>query len=264
MTGEAPSPAAGEMTLVEHLAELRSRLIRMVLALAVGAIIGYVLFPQLLDILIRPYCNVPAAFRPTPEGGCALVATRALEPFSVRMKTSLVFGLFVGGPVIFYQLWRFITPGLTSRERRYSLPFVVLSQLLFATGMVFAYVIIPQGLHILLGFGGKDITPLLSAGDYLSFVLTTAVAFGIVFELPLILVFLSLLGIVHAKGLRAFRPYALVINLTIAAVVTPTTDAVTMLFMAAPLAVFYELSIVAAWFIERGRRKRAETEERVG
>ncbi len=207
MTVEQSSPPAGEMTLFEHLAELRSRLIRMVVALALGAIVGYILFPQLLDVLIRPYCNVPAAFRPSPESGCTLVATRALEPFSVRMKTSLVFGLFVGGPVIFYQLWRFVTPGLTSRERRYSLPFVVFSQLLFATGIAFAYLIIPKGLHILLGFGGKDITPLLSAGDYLSFVLTMSVAFGMVFELPLVLVFLSLLGIVSApRGCASSAP----------------------------------------------------------
>lgn len=245
------------MTLVEHLAELRDRLLRAGLALIAGAVVGYVVFPYVLDFLIAPYCDVPTAYRPDPEGGCTLVATRALEPFSVRIKTALVVGLFVGGPVIFYQLWRFITPGLTEQERRYALPFVTLSQLMFAFGFAFAYLVIPQGLRILLSFGGDDIAPLLAAGDYLSFVLTTAVAFGIVFEIPLVLVFLALVGIVRSEQLRRFRPYALVANVAVAAVVTPTTDAVTLLFMAVPMTLFYEIAIWSAWLIER-RRRRAE------
>ena len=245
------------MTLVEHLAELRTRLFRAAVALAGGAVVGYLVFPEVLDLIIAPYCDVPTSFRPDPDGPCRLIATRALEPFSVRIKTSLVVGLVIGGPVIFYQLWRFITPGLTDRERRYSLPFVVLSQLMFAAGIAFAYLIIPQGLRILLGFGGDAITPLLGAGEYLSFILTTAVAFGVIFEVPLVLVFLSLVGVVRSDQLRRFRPYALVLNVTLAAIVTPTTDAVTLLFMAGPLALFYEGAIVAAWLIERSRRRRS-------
>lgn len=244
------------MALVDHLAELRTRLFRAALALTAGAIVGYIIFPTLLAFLIAPYCDVPKAFRPG-DGGCALVATRALEPFSVRIKTSMVFGLFAGGPVIFYQLWRFITPGLTTRERRYAMPFVTMSQLMFAAGITFAYIVIPQGLKILLDFGGDDIAPLLSADEYLSFILTTALAFGLVFEIPLLLIFLSLLGMVSASGLRKFRPYALVLNVAVAAVVTPTTDAVTMLFLAGPMALFYEIAIIAAWIIERRRRRRA-------
>ncbi|MDX1620041.1 MAG: twin-arginine translocase subunit TatC [Nitriliruptorales bacterium] len=251
------SIVGGEMTLVEHLAELRNRLFKAALALTAGAVVGYALFPQVLDLIIAPYCGVPTAFRPDPEGPCRLIATRALEPFSVRIKTSLVIGLLLGGPVIFYQLWKFITPGLTQKERRYSLPFVVLSQVMFAAGMAFAYLIIPQGLRILLGFGGETITPLLSAGEYLSFFLTTAVAFGVIFEIPLVLVFLSLIGVVTAAQLRRFRPYALVLNVALAALVTPTTDAVTLLFMAVPMALFYEGAIVAAWLIERSRRRGA-------
>lgn len=249
--------AGGEMSLVEHLAELRTRLFRAALALVAGAIVGYVVFPEVLDFIIEPYCDVPSAFRPDPEGGCRLGAFGALEPFTVRIKTSLVVGLLLGGPVIFYQLWRFITPGLTTKERRYSLPFVVLSQVMFVAGMAFAYLVIPQGLRILLNFGGETITPILGAGQYLSFVLTTAVAFGIVFEIPLVLVFLSLIGVVDARKLRDFRPYALVLNVLVAALVTPTTDAVTLLFMAGPMALFYEAAIVAAWLIERSRRRRA-------
>lgn len=244
------------MTLVEHLAEFRDRLVRALIGLVLGAAVGYAIFPWLIDVLMQPYCQIPDAFRASVDGECRLIAIGALEPFAVRFKTALIVGLFLGGPVIFYQLWRFVTPGLTRRERRYALPFVVLSQVLFAGGLVFAYLVIPKGLEILLNFGGDAIAPALTAGQYISFYLSTSVAFGIVFELPLILIFLVLARVVTGPQLRRFRPYALVLNFVVAAIVTPSTDAVTLLFMAGPMALFYEISIVAAWFIERGRARR--------
>jgi sec-independent protein translocase protein TatC len=246
------------MSLFEHLAELRTRLFRAALALTAGAVVGYVLFDPIMDQLIAPYCALPQAFRANADGECGLLAFRVLEGFSVRIKTSLVVGLFLGGPVIFYQLWRFVTPGLTTRERRYALPFVLLSQLMFGIGIAFAYLIIPQGLGILLSLGGENIVPALSAQEYLSFVLTTAVAFGLVFEMPLVLVFLSLVGMVSAAGLRRARPYAVVAMALLAAVVTPTTDPVNLFFMAGPMILFYELSIISAWLIERSRRRRQD------
>jgi sec-independent protein translocase protein TatC len=251
----AASPAPGEMTLIEHLGELRVRLTRAALALVLGTAVGWVVFPHVLDLLLTPYCATPQAYRDA-DGNCALVALRALEPFSVKIKTSLLVGLFVGGPVIFYQLWRFITPGLTRTERRYALPFVVLSQVMFGLGIAFAYVVLPQGLRILLGFGGDQIDVVLSAQEYLSFYLTTSIAFGLVFEIPLVLTFLALVGILNSSQLRRFRPYAIVLNVVVAALVTPTTDAVTLFLMAGPMALFYEFAILASWLIERARRKR--------
>lgn len=244
------------MTLVEHLTELRTRLLRAVLALVVGTVVGYVVSLQVIDVLVQPYCEIPNLRFATEDGGCALLGLGALEPFNVRLKVSLVVGLFLGGPVIFFQVWRFITPGLTPRERRYTLPFVIGSQVMFAFGLVFAYFVIPQGLEILLGMGGDVIDPALSAQQYLSFYLATSLAFGIIFELPLVLILLAMVGLVSSAQLRQFRRYALVLNVVVAAIVTPSTDAVTLLFMAGPMALFYEVSIVAAWFIERGRRKR--------
>ncbi|MBW3658376.1 MAG: twin-arginine translocase subunit TatC, partial [Actinobacteria bacterium] len=241
--------------LLEHLSELRVRMTRAALALALGTVVGWIVFPEVLDLLLDPYCATPQAYRDA-EGNCALVALRALEPFSVKIKTSLLVGLFVGGPVIFYQLWRFITPGLTRTEKRYALPFVVLSQVMFALGLAFAYLVLPQGLRILLGFGGDQVDVILSAQEYLSFYLTTSVAFGLVFEIPLVLVFLALVQMLNSAQLRSFRPYALVLNVVVAALVTPTTDAVTLLFMAVPMALFYELAIIAARLIERARRRR--------
>lgn len=244
--------AAGEMTLAAHLRELRTRVFRMVLALVAGTIVGYALFPYVLDLLIDPYCAVTAAVR---TDSCNLIALRPLDPFSMRIRTSMVIGLVVAGPVIFYQLWRFVTPGLTSRERRFTLPFVVMSQLMAMLAVLFTYVIIPQALAVLLTVGGPRIEPMLSATYYLSFFLAMCVAFILVFELPLVLVSLTIVGAVKAPGLHRARPYAVVSMVVLAALITPTTDAVTLLLVAGPMWLFYELSIGLAWLIGRRRER---------
>lgn len=249
------APNAGEMSLAEHLGELRTRLIRVFIAVALAAVVGWVAFDPILGFLMGPYCEVPSEFRALDES-CGLIATRVLEEFSVRIKISLVVGLFIAAPVVFHQIWRFIAPGLTTKERRYTMPFVIGSVVMFAAGGAFAFYVIPRGLRILLGIGGGRIVTLLSAGDYFSFIITTIVAFGLIFEVPLLLVFLALLGIVDSTQLRRFRAYAIVANFFLAAIITPTTDPVTMLFMAGPMVVLYEASILAARLIERSRRRR--------
>lgn len=241
------------MTLAEHLSELRARLVRSLLAVGAGSVVGWFVYEPLLTFVKQPYCDLPEAFR--VRGECQLIVTRVLEAFSVRIKIALVVGLILGAPVLLHQLWRFITPGLTGRERRYTLPFVVVGQMMFLAGAGFAYFVIPKGLAILLGLGGEQLATLLSAGEYLSFVLTTTIAFGLVFEVPLVIVFLALLEVVDSHQLRRLRPYAVVINFFIAAVITPTVDAVTMLFMAGPMVGLYEASIVATRLIERSRRR---------
>ncbi|MFP4148337.1 MAG: twin-arginine translocase subunit TatC [Nitriliruptoraceae bacterium] len=239
------------MPLVEHLRELRTRLFRAVVALAIGTAVGYAVFPFVLDLLIEPYCEVL-------DGGdnCSLIALRPLEPFSVRIRASLVIGLFLGGPVIFYQLWRFVTPGLTRRERRFTLPFVVLSQVMFAAGILLAYLIIPQALTVLLAMGGPRIEAFLSATEYLSFFLRMCLAFAMVLELPLVLAALVLVGVLDHSSLKRGRPYAVVAMVTLAALVTPTTDAVTLLAVSAPMLLFYEATIIFAWFVARRRDRR--------
>lgn len=243
------------MTLGEHLAELRVRLLRVVIAVLLGAIVGWMLYDPLLAFLKRPYCELPGAFR--VEGQCQLVQTRVLEGFSVRVKASLVVGLILTAPVLFHQVWRFIVPGLTDRERHYTAPFVVLSQLMFLFGAAFAYLVIPRGLSFLIALAGGEVATLLTLAEYVSFVLTTVAAFGIVFEVPLALVFLVAVGVLSRRQLRRYRPHALIGSALVAAVVTPTPDAVTMMFMLVPMALLYEGSILAAWFIERSRRRRA-------
>lgn len=253
MAAEAPLP--GEMTLLEHLEELRGRLVRVAAAVVLGTVVGYVVFPTLLDLLIEPYCAVVADLSAARE--CNLIILRPLEAFSVRVKVAMLVGFFLGGPVIFWQLWRFVSPGLTDRERSLAAPFVVLSQVLFGLGIAFAWFVLPNALGVLTSLGGPRIVPNLTAAEYISFILTTSVAFGVVFLLPIVLTFLALIDVLTAEAMRTARPYAVVAVSIVAAVVTPTTDPVTMLLMMAPMLVFYELSILFAVLFERRRRKRA-------
>ena len=248
--GSFPGRRRGDMPLGDHFREFRNRVLRAGVAVLAGAVVGYLVFPGAVGILLEPYCRAIGA-----TGSCDLIVLGPLDPFLIRIRAAFVAGIFVGGPVIFYQLWRFITPGLTRRERRYALPFVVLSQLMFGAGLVFAYWIIPRGLSVLLALGGDGIRPLLGANEYLSFLLAMGLAFGLVFELPLVLVFLALLGIVTSEAMRRVRRYAIVANVILAAVITPTGDAVTLLFVAGPMLVFYEVAIGIAWLIERARRR---------
>lgn len=239
------------MPLAEHLREFRTRFLRAAIAVSLGTVVGYAAFPSSVDLLLQPYCRAIEA-----TDACDLIVLGPLDPFLVRLRAAFVAGIVVGGPVLLYQFWRFVTPGLTRRERRYALPFVVLSQIMFAAGIVFAAWAIPRGLSILLALGGDSIRPMLGAREYLSFLLTMGLAFGIVFELPLVLVFLALAGVITSEGMRRFRRYAIVVNVVAAAIITPTVDAVSLMLVAGPMMLFYELAIVIAWLIERARRRR--------
>ena len=167
------------MSLVDHLEELRDRLIRSVGAVALGSVLGWFLYGRVLDLLLRPYCDylatVPERLRP-PQG-CGLYFMSALDPMLIKLKVVLAVGLFVALPVILWQAWRFVVPGLTKRERRMAVPFVGSSVVLFALGALVAYVTLPKGLSFLLGFAGPQFAPLLTGDRFLSFVLLVALAF---------------------------------------------------------------------------------------
>lgn len=237
------------MPLSEHLREFRRRFTLAGTAVTIGAVVGYILFPRYFDVLLRPYCDVVGA------DSCRVNAFRATDPIAVRLRASFVVGLFLGAPVLFHQLWRFIAPGLTDRERRFTLPFVILSQVMFGFGLLFAAWFVPTGLSVLLTLGGTDIQPLLGANEYLSFLLAMGIGFGVVFEIPLILVFLGALGVISATGLRSARRYAIVGNLMVASLVTPT-DILSLLVVGVPLILLYEVAIIVVSLIERGRARR--------
>jgi len=243
----------GAMTLVEHLEELRRRLFFALGAIAVGALIGWFLYDPLLRLMTRPFCDWVHTLPPNrrPPQGCQLIVTGAIDPVMVKLKVVAFLGLFIALPIVLYQLWAFIVPGLTKRERRMAIPFVASSLLLFALGALVAYLTLPKALAFLLGFSGSQITPFLTATSFLSFVLLVALAFGLTFEFPIVLIFLNLAGVVSTRQLRDWRRGAILFIAVFAAVITPSSDPYTMFAMCIPMWLFYELSIIVGRLLKR-------------
>lgn len=231
------------MPLVEHLAELRRRLIISIIALVVGATIGFILYNHILNFLITPYREVTHKNQ--------FVFFDPLEAFATRLKVAAWSGVFIASPVILWQLWRFITPGLHKKEKRFAIPFIVASIVLFLMGAVVAMITFRPALRFLVGVGGANLTPLFSASKYLSLVMLMIVAFGVAFEFPILLVFLELAGVVPSQKLRKWRRPAIVIIVTVAAVITPSQDPYSLFAMAVPMYVFYEASIVVGRLLKK-------------
>ena len=233
------------MTLVEHLGELRSRLFKAALALAVGATVGFAVANPVLSWLTDPYCQAQ-------EGkNCQLVVIDPLEGFGTRIKIALFIGVIIGGPVILWQVWRFVTPGLHKNEKRYAIPFITTSILLFVAGAVVAVVTFPRALEFLISIGGPELVPLFSPSKYLRLYLLVVVAFGISFEFPILLVFLQLARILRSEQLRKWRRGAIIAIFVFAAVITPSQDPITLLAMAVPMYAFYEISILLGRALKR-------------
>jgi sec-independent protein translocase protein TatC len=245
------------MTLVEHLAELRSRLIKAILALTLGAAVGFVLYEPVLDVLVEPYCDVKAdqVENATDLGpadqGCDLVVTDPLESFSIRLKLSTYLGLLLASPIIFWQVWRFITPGLYAREKRLAIPFVASAFLLFALGAVTAWLTFPKTLQFFAAFGGDSLTLLYTPGKYLGLLTIMMLIFGLAFLFPIFLIFLQLAGVLHWRRLSSWRRYAIVIIFLVGAIITPSGDPITLLALALPMVLFYEGSILIGRFALR-------------
>jgi sec-independent protein translocase protein TatC len=241
------------MTVVEHLEELRYRLIVMVVAVAVGMIPGWLLYGPVLHLLQSPFCDwvhsLPRLER--PPAGCDLVVQGVVEPILLKMKIVMFIGLAIALPIVLYQLWEFVTPGLTDKERRIAVPFIASSVFFFALGAVFSYFTLKGGLNFLLGFGGTTLTPLLTAPRYLTFVGFMVLAFGLSFEFPLVLIFLAYVRVLPSQKLRAWRRWAIVAIVFYAAIVTPSQDPITQLAMAVPMYLFYEGSILVARLMKR-------------
>jgi sec-independent protein translocase protein TatC len=238
---------AGTMTLLEHLEELRHRLIVIILALAVGSIPAWFLYEPIKRTLQDPYCDFIArnpTFNPFEGGKCGLVFSGPVDAFTIKLKIVLYLGLALMLPIVLYQLWAFIVPGLTARERRYAIPFIVTSVALFAAGAAFAYLALPRGLEFLLGFAGEGVFALLTFDRYVGFVVLVILAFGFSFLLPVLLVFLELVGVLTPERLGAWRRYAILGIAIFAAVITPTGDPITLLMLGVPMYLFYEAAII--------------------
>lgn len=244
----AANPQAA-MSLVEHLAELRHRLFIALIAVGVGMVVGFLLYHRVLDALTNPYCDVKHAV--DARSTCRLVVTDPLESFSIRLKLSGYVGLLLASPVVLWQLWRFITPGLKDNEKRYAVPFVASSVVLFLMGAALAIVTFPKTLEFLAAFGGSDLELLYTPGKYLGLLVMMMLIFGIGFEFPVVLVFLEIAGILHWEQLAKYRRHAIVAIFVVDAVITPSGDPVTLLAMAVPMSLFYEAAILIGRFAIR-------------
>jgi sec-independent protein translocase protein TatC len=234
--------ATGTMPLVEHLMELRKRILISIGAVFVCAVIVFVLYNPILHFLSKPYEDVT---------GRELIVTDPLAPLLVRLKVSGYGGLALAIPIVMWQIWRFVVPGLHPRERRYGVWFILSAVLLFALGCVVAWFTMTKALEFLLEIGGPSITPLIDANKYLTLVMLMFAAFGVAFEFPLLLVFLLLVNVLNTEQLRKGRRWAAVGISVFAAVITPSADPFSMLFMAVPMYLFYELSILIGRVMKR-------------
>jgi sec-independent protein translocase protein TatC len=233
------------MTLVEHLAELRSRIIKVLVAVAIGGVIGFLVYNRVLHYLQEPYCDVSKR--------CTFIVTDPLEGFAIRLKVSAYVGFLIGSPVVLWQLWRFITPALHPHERRYAVPFVVSGVLLFLMGAVIALVTFPQALKFLVSIGGNSIEPFYAPGKYISLIIFMMLAFGAGFEFPVLLVFLQLANILSWRQLASWWRYAVIVIFFVDAVITPSQDPISLLALGIPMTVFYGGSILVGRFIQRDR-----------
>ena len=244
----------GTMTVFEHLGELRRRLIICVAALMLGAVVGWFLFGPVFRLLTDGYCAyIKAHPNLSPvRGQCRLAYLSILEPFLLKVKLVTFIGFALALPVILFQLWRFVTPGLTAKERRYTWPFVLSALALFMLGGWFGWVTLPRALNFLLGFAGQQrLFAVLSIAKYVSFVMLLILAFGASFEFPLVLIALTLVGILSSQKLRKWRRQAILFIAIFAAVITPSQDWFTMTAMMIPLLVFYELSILVTRLLKK-------------
>lgn len=244
------------MGLMDHLSELRGRLVRCCLAVMVGFIACWAVVDPIFDALVDPLLKV------LPEGSHAIYTTLP-EGFFTRMHISFVAGVFVSSPVIFYQIWSFIAPGLYEEEKRHILPVAFMSAFFFISGGAFCYFIVfPQAFAFFVSYATDSIVAMPKVSDYLSFVLKLILAFGLVFEMPLFAFFLSRMGIITAELMRRVRRYAILGIFIVAAILSPP-DVVSQLLMAAPMLVLYEISIyVAVAFGKKPPAKDDESEEK--
>ncbi|MFO8113013.1 MAG: twin-arginine translocase subunit TatC [Desulfosalsimonadaceae bacterium] len=239
---------AEKLPLTEHLEELRNRLIRCIIAIFSCFVVAYVFKEKLFEILVAPLIKVM-------RQEDTLIFTGIPEAFFTYLKVSLLAGIFFAAPFLIYQFWMFVAPGLYKNERKTMIPIIFVSSLFFIGGALFGYfVVFPIGFKFLLGFASETIRPLPSMREYLSFSAKLLVAFGIVFELPIVITFLARLGIVSVPFLKKNRKYAILIFFVGAALLTPP-DVVTQALLAMPMIILYEISILGAYAF--GRQKAA-------
>jgi sec-independent protein translocase protein TatC len=244
------APPEGEVraSFFDHLKELRVRLVRALLGVAVGVGVAGWFSDYIFRFIMQP------VLASLPEGQRVLNYTSYLEPFLVYLKVALYGGLFLAAPWVLYQLWVFIAPGLYKREKKLVIPFVASGTLLFYCGVAFTYfLVMPYAFPALASIAGPDMKPLLTMREQLTLVLAMMLGFGVVFEIPVIIAFLAMIGLVTPEFLSKYRRHAIIVNVILAAILTPTGDPFNLAIMAIPMIVFYEVGILVARIVGKKR-----------
>lgn len=246
------------MSLISHLKELRNRIAVALLFILIGTAVSFWWYEHGLGTFIRaPYCNLPSDLRYTDAGGgCGLLVTDVFGGALIRLKISFIAGIVLSAPFWLWQVWGFLTPGLKSNEKRYGAGFVAASSLLFALGAALAYVSLAAGLRLLLGLAGDGVVVALTAQAYIGFVISLLLAFGVSFEVPLVAVALNLIGVLSYAVLAKARRWIYFLTIVFAAFITPTQDPFTMLLMALPMCVLFEVAIQIARVVDKRRARR--------
>ncbi len=254
--GRRVNPEA-RMPLMEHIRELRNRVIKIAVAVAIGSVVGWLLYPHIFAFIEAPFCKLPAAIRHIPgstgRGSCKqqLYVTGIFDALFLQIQISIAAGAILSAPIWLYQLWAFIAPGLYRRERRWAYYFVGAALPLLGVGATFAYFAMTKGLRFLLGLVPAGVTPLITINTYISYAGAMLLIFGIAFELPLVFVLLNLAGVLTHERFRKWRRMIIFLIFAFAAVFTPSPDPISMLLLAVPCLVLVEVAEVFAWAHDR-------------
>ena len=251
-----------QMTLGDHLKELRWRLLVVIGAVTLFLIPAWFLYPWFSQLLQHPYCD--ALRNIDAHADCKFLNTAPLAPFTLRLRIAGWGAVLLAMPIILWQVWRFVAPGLYKKERRYALAFVVSALVLFALGAVLAYEILPKAVDFLIRVGGPEVETRYSIGDFTRIVVLMMVAFGVGFEFPILLVALQMVGVIQPGTLAKYRRQGILVIVVVAAAITPSGDPFSLFALAVPMYLFYELSIFLGWLFVRKQRKKEAAADAAG
>lgn len=255
-TKKLANPEDSSMSLMAHLVELRNRLLKIVIAVAVGAVAGWMLFEPVFDILTRPLAELCQHHECLLEGG-KLQNIDPLDPLTTRVRLAVYIGIGIAMPVILWQIWRFVAPALYANERKYTIGFIGPALALFVSGAALAYFVLPVSLNWLQSIGGPKFVASYDSGKFVGLIGWMMLAFGLAFEFPVVLIALMGIGVVQTRTLIRGWRYAVAIIVVFTGIITPTADPFTFLFLAGPMVLLYSISVGIGLLMDRARRRRA-------
>ncbi|WP_344105167.1 twin-arginine translocase subunit TatC [Nocardiopsis rhodophaea] len=241
------------MPLMDHLRELRNRLVKAMIAIALGTVVGYYVYDPVWAVLKAPYCALPEAQAVVDGGQCNLIFTGVFDAFFVAFKVWVIVGILVSSPFWLYQLWAFVAPALRRRERKFTYVFVPLAVVLFLTGAVLAYYITKLAMEVLFGFAPADAVPMITIDNYLNYMMLMMVVFGVGFVMPLLVALLNLMGVLPHAAIAKWRRVIIFFSFVLAAVLTPA-EPISMLALAIPIILLFELAELFCFINDRRTR----------